>query len=73
MRKLIETFTAIDEDGNTYEIDYYQTCDTSTSLNDPTDYSRGFDEYFCGSSAVSPIGGDVFHIAKLDTKVKKVG
>lgn len=72
MKKLIETFTAVDENGKTYKIDYYQTCDTSSSLNSPNDYLRGFDEYVCGSSAVSHIGGDVFHIARLDTQVKKV-
>jgi len=73
MRKLADTFIAVDEDGRQYTIHHYINARESTHFNSPTDYSQGLDEYECGSSAVTNIGGDVFHIARLDTKVKKVG
>lgn len=73
MKKLINSFEAIDESGTTYTIDTYQTYETVSDLSGKTELAEGYQEHFYGAHTVLSLAGSSFYIRALDTEVKKVG
>ena len=72
MKKLINSFKAIDENGKQYRIDCYQTFHTSRTLSGTAETLAGLKEYRCGHDAVSCIDANTFEILRSETMVKKV-
>lgn len=72
MRKLVETFTAVDTGGNKYKIDCYQNFKQVRTLSGPPQLRPGLKEYICGTSPVSYLGNNSFEILSIETEVKKV-
>ena len=71
MKKLINSFTAQDQNGKKYKIDCYQTFHTHRTL-EGTETLDGLKEYRCGTGAVNVIDDNTFQILQIDTEVKKI-
>lgn len=72
MKKLINSFNAIDANGKIYRIDCYQTFHTSRTLSGELETLGGRKEYRCGTGPVNCINDNTFQIVMSDTEVKKV-
>lgn len=72
MKKLTNSFNAIDANGKTYRIDCYQTLHTSRTLSGHSETLGGLKEYRCSVGAVNCIDDNTFEIVATQAQVKKV-
>lgn len=72
MKKLINSFNAVDKSGNIYRINCYQTLVTSRTLSGSSQTLGGLKEFRCDNGPVNMIDDNTFEIVATKTEVKKV-
>lgn len=72
MKKLIDSFKAVDATGKTYIIDRYQEYSYETYLSSEPELVAGLESYSWQGTEVLSRGGDAFYICSINTEIKKV-
>lgn len=72
MKKLVETFTAVDAKGNRYEIKKETEMLTTQYLDGHSETLPLRPKFTYKGNPISMVSDDVFHIIQLDTQVTKV-
>jgi hypothetical protein len=72
MKKLVETFTAVDAKGNRYEIKKETPVDTTNYIDGHTDTYLKRPKFTYKGNPINLVRENVFYIIDLDTEVTKV-